>query len=116
MFEFEHLNGSGVETESLEDVRASIMSFMRRERFPEDFDMLSDEYLRRFRTHTMIFRSYLQHLDVLRADRHRRLLRQLEVLETVVCMRVPTAVMRNIVEDVRTNTRFAGLEGRDARP
>ena len=112
MFALEMQHGHGGEVDSVDDIRAAVASFMRLERPVADFDCMGEEYLKRLRAHITIFRAFNEHLDVMRRDRHQRLLREHELLEQAVIGSVAPALVRGIIEDVRVNTTFAGIEGR----
>ena len=116
MMEVEFQRSAGLSLDTPTDIRNGIASFMRLERSPSDFDCLSVQYLERLCAHMTIFRAFLSHMDVMRRDRHSRLLRQRDALESAVINRVPSDVVRMIIEEVRATTAYDGAEGRVPHP
>ena len=116
MMEIEYQRGAGLSLDTPTDIRNGIVSFMRLERVASDFDCLSNQYLERFCAHMTIFRAFIAHMDVMRRDRHMRLARQRDALELAVINRVPSDVVRTIIEEVRARTAYDGGEGRVPLP
>ena len=116
MLEVEYQRGANLSIDTPTDIRNGIVSFMRLERRPSDFDCLSIQYLERFCAHMTIFRAFLSHFDLMQRDRLARLQSQHDELERSVINRVSPVVVRQIIEEVRARTAYDAGEGRIPHP